>query len=161
MKASRPDLPRRRKRKEKSKDTPKDDVPLPEGQDGSSRPSTSTAKPEVAAEEPMPVLALSRVRAEEAKISKKKKKKQKKKEAGLEKFQLEQWEAKAKEMAKTKHRLIQREHDFQAIRNYWKTLPADILETINGADHSDFLLGKLKKEKRKKHKRNLMTVKCQ
>ena len=93
----------------------------------------------------------------------KKKKKHKKKEAGLEKFQLEQLEARAKEMAKGKHCLIQREQDFRAVRKYQKSIPAEILETINGVDHSDFLLKKLEKEnnymsQKSGHKRNLMTV---
>ena len=46
-----------------------------------------------------------------------------------------------------------------------KTLPADLLDTINGADHSAFLLGRLKKEgnymnKKSGKKRNLMSVEC-
>ena len=156
--------PMKKKKKKKSKDKPKDEVPVPEAQDDGARPSTSTAEPEVVAEESMPVPASSKFPAEETKVPrKKKKKKQKKKEANLEKFQLEQWEAKAKEMAKVKHRKIQPEQDFRAVRNYWKSVPAAFLETINGADHSGFLLEKLKKEnnymsKKSGHKRNLMTV---
>ena len=93
----------------------------------------------------------------------KKKKKHKKKEAGLEKFQLEQWEARAKEMAKAKQQPIQRDQDFRAIWRYRRSLPVKILETINGGgDHSDFLLKKLEKEnnymsQKSGHKRNLMT----
>ena len=154
--------PKKKKKKRNSKDTSKDDVPLLEGHDDGSRPGTSMAEPAVNAEEPSPVPAVSRVPEEEDMISKKKKK-HKKKEAGLEKFQLEQREARAKEMAKAKHRSIQCEQDFRAIQKYRKSLPAEILETINGADHSDFLLKKLKKEnnymgQKSGHKRNLMTV---
>ena len=66
-------------------------------------------------------------------------------------------------MARAKHRRLQRDQDFKALRNYWKTLPADLLYTINGADHSTFLLGRLQKEgnymnKKSGRKRNLMSV---
>ena len=150
--------PKKKKKKKNSKDTSKDNVPPPEGQGDGPRPSTSMAKPEDSAEEPTPVPALSRVPEKEDKTPKKKKKKHKKKEAGLEKFQLEQREAKAK------HQPLQHEQDFRAVRNYRKTLPAEVLETINGADHSDFLLAKFQKEnnymsQKSRQKRKLMTVK--
>ena len=66
-------------------------------------------------------------------------------------------------MARAKHRKLQADQDFKALRNYWKTLPADLLDTINGADHSTFLLGRLQKEgnymnKKSGRKRNLMSV---
>ena len=66
-------------------------------------------------------------------------------------------------MAWAKHRKLQHDQDFRALRNYQKTLPADLLDTINGADHSAFLLGRLKKEgnymnKKSSRKRNLMSV---
>ena len=110
-------------------------------------------------EEPVPVSTTSRTLAERTKVPKKKKKKS----AELEKFQLEQREAKAKEMARAKHRKLQYDQDFRALRNYWKTLPAELLNTINGADHSTFLLGRLEKEgnymnKKSGRKRNLMSV---
>ena len=54
--------------------------------------------------------APTEVLAEETKAHKKKKKQ--KKDAGLEKFGLEQREAKAKEMSKIKHRKLQCEQDF-------------------------------------------------
>ena len=154
---------KKKKKKKKSKDTSKDEVPLPGGPEDGSHPSTSTAKPTVDAEEPMPVPDLSGVPEEEDKISKKKKKKHKKKEAGLEKLKLEEQEAKAKEMAKATHRPIQRRQDFRDVRDYRKSLPEEILETINGEDHSGFLLEKLKKEGnymswKSGHKRNLMLV---
>ena len=68
-------------------------------------------------------------------------------------------------MAWAKHRRLQHDQDFKALRNYWKTLPADLLDTINGADHSTFLLGRLEKEgnymnKKSGRKRNLMLVDC-
>ena len=77
--------------------------------------------------------------------------------------QLEQRETKAKEMARAKHRKLQRDQDFKTLRNYWKSLPADLLDTINGADHSGFLLGRLQKEgnymnKKSGKERNLMSV---
>ena len=56
------------------------------------------------------------------------------------------------------------DQDFRAVRNYWKKIPEELLNTINGADHSDFLLEKLDMEKnymsqKEGYKRNLMTVK--
>ena len=131
-----------------------------EAQDDGACADNPTAKPEVVAEEPIPVTATSGTPAEGTKVPKKKKKKS----AELEKFRLEQREAKAKEMARAKHRKLQCDQDFKALRNYRKTLPADLLDTINGADHSGFLLGRLQKEgnfmsKKSGRKRNLMSVK--
>ena len=87
-----------------------------------------------------------------------------KRDADLEKFRLEQCEAKAKEMSKVKHQKLQREQDFRAVRTYRKSIPDALLETINGADHSSYLLERYQKEnnymnKKCGHKRNLMTVK--
>ena len=148
---------KKKKKKNKSKDRSKDETL--EAQDDGAHASNSTAEPEVAAEEPIPVTAASRTPAEGTKVSKKKKKKS----AELEKFRLEQREAKVKEMARAKHRKLQRDQDFKALRNYWKSLPADLLVTINGADHSAFLLGRLQKEgnymnKKSGKERNLMSV---
>ena len=150
---------KKKKKKNKSKDRSKDETPSPEAQDDGARASSSTAKPEVAAEEPIPVSAASGTPAEGTKVPKKKKKKS----AELERFRLEQRETKAKEMAWAKHRKLQHDQDFKALWNYRKTLPADLLDTINGADHSAFLLGRLKKEgnymnKKSGRKRNLMSV---
>ena len=94
---------------------------------------------------------------------KKKKKKKNKKDPSLEKFRLLEWEAKAKEMARDVHRKLQWELDFRSVRNYRKTIPAELLDTINGADHSKFLLEKLEKEgnymsKKNGYRRNLMTT---
>ena len=66
-------------------------------------------------------------------------------------------------MAWAKHPKLQCDQDCKALQNYRKTLPADLLNTINGADHSAFLLGRLKKEgnymnKKSGRKRNLMSV---
>ena len=66
-------------------------------------------------------------------------------------------------MTWAKHRKLQHDQDFKALQNYRKTLPADLLNTINGADHSIFLLGRLQKEgnymnKKSGRKRNLMLV---
>ena len=76
---------------------------------------------------------------------------------------MEQREAKAKEMAKAKYGPIQRDQDFKALRNYRKSLSAGLLDTINGADHSAFLMGRIQKEgnymsKKNGKKRNLMSV---
>ena len=65
-------------------------------------------------------------------------------------------------MAWAKHRKLQHDQDFKALRNYRKSLPAD-LDIINGADHSAFLLGRLQKEgnymnKKSGRERNLMSV---
>ena len=151
---------KKKKKKNKSKDRSKDKTPLPEAQDDGACASSSRAKPEVAAEEPVLVSAASGTLAEGTKVPKKKKKKN----AELERFRLEQRETKAKEMAQAKHRKLQCDQDFKALRNYRKTLPADLLNTINGADHITFLLGRLKKEgnymnKKSGRKRNLMSVK--
>ena len=71
--------------------------------------------------------------------------------------------AKAKEMSKIKHRKLQREQDFRAIRNYRKSIPGALLESINGADHKGYLVERFQKEnnymsKKSSHKWNLMTV---
>ena len=93
-----------------------------------------------------------------------KKKKKNKKSASQEKWELEQQQAKAKEMAKAVHQPIQRKQDFRAVRKYQKGLSLDLLETINGADHSGFLLGKMKlndenyMSQKHGHDRNLMSV---
>ena len=120
-------------------------------------------EPEDVADEATPVTASTVVPAEETKTSKKKKK-HKKEDAALEKFRLEQQEVKAKEMSKIKHRKLQCEQDFQALRSYRKSIPGALLETINGADHSCYLLERFQEEnnymgKKCGHKRNLMTVK--
>ena len=150
---------KKKKKKKKSKDRSKDKTPSLEAQDNGVHACTSVAEPEVAVEEPIPVPTVSRTPAEGTKTPKKKKKK----DADLERFRLEQREAKVKEMAKVKYRKIQRDRDFKAIQNYWKSLPADLLNTINGADHCAFLLGRLQKEgnymsKKTDKKRNLMSI---
>ena len=151
---------KKKKKKNKSKDKSKDETPALEAQDDGACGNNPAAKPEAVAEEPAPVPAAPRTPEEGNKVPRKKKKK---KSAKLERFRLEQREAKAKEMARVKHRKLQRDQDFKALRNYWKTLPADLLDTINGADHSAFLLGRLTKEgnymnKKSGKKRNLMSV---
>ena len=133
---------------------------MPEVQDVGTHGNDPAAKPKAVAEEPAPVATTPGTPEEGNKVSKKKKKKS----AELEKFRLEQREAKAKEMALVKHRKLQRDQDFKALRNYRKNLPADLLDTINGADHSAYLLGRLAKEgnymnKKSGKKRNLMSVK--
>ena len=153
--------PKKKKKKKKNKD-PEEAVPSQKGEDDGTRSSTSRVEPEDVADEATLVPAFTEVPAGATKAPKKKKK-QKKEDANLEKFRLEQREAKAKEMAKNKHRKLQREQDFRALRNYQKTVPDALLETINGADHTKYLLGRYKKEnnymsKKNDHKRNLMTV---
>ena len=151
---------KKKKKKNKSKDKSKEETPVPEAQDVGERGNNPAAEPEAVAKEPAPVPTGPRTPEEGNKVPKKKKKKS----AELEKFRLEQREAKAKEMARIKHRKLQHDQDFKALRNYWKNLPADLLDTINGADHSAFLLGRLEKEgnymnKKSGKKRNLMSVK--
>ena len=118
-------------------------------------------KPTEVADEATPALAPTEASAEETTAPKKKKKQ--KKDAELEKFRLEQREAKAKEMSKIKHQKLQHEQDFRGIRNYRKSVPATLLESINGVDHQGYLLERFQKEnnymsKKSGHKRNLMTV---
>ena len=155
--------PKKKKKKKKNKD-PKEAVPTRKGEDDGTCPSTSMVEPEDVADEATPVPASTEVPAEGTKAPKKKKK-QKKEDAELEKFRLEQQEAKAKEMSKVKHWKLQHEQDFRALRNYQKSIPGALLETINGADHSSHLLERFQKEnnymsKKCGHKWNLMTVKC-
>ena len=152
--------PKKKKKKKKNKD-PKEAVPTRKDEDEGTWPSTLTVEPKDVANEATPAPAPTKVPAEETTVPKKKKKQ--KKDADLEKFRLEQQEAKAKEMSKVKHRKLQREQDFGAIRNYRKSIAGAPLETINGADHQGYLLGRYQKEnnymsKKCGHKRNLMTV---
>ena len=152
---------KKKNKKNKSKDRSTDETPSLEAQDDGARANNSMAEPEVVAKKPVPVSAASGTLVEGTKVPEKKKKKS----AELERFRLEQREAKVKEMAWAKHRKLQRDQDFKALRNYQKTLPADLLDTINGADHSAFLLGRLQKEgnymnKKSGRKRNLMSVDC-
>ena len=155
-----PKKKKKKKKKNKSRDRSKDETPSLEAHDDGVRPSTSAAELEVVVKEPILVPTASGTLVEETRTPKKKKKK---KDADLERFRLEQWEAKTKEMAKVKYREIQCDRDFKALRNYRKSLSADLLGTINGADHSAFLLGRLQKEgnymnKKSGKKRNLMSV---
>ena len=152
--------PKKKKKKKKNKD-PKEAVPTQKDEDEGTRPSTSTVEPKDVSDEATPAPAPTKVPAEETTVPKKKKKQ--KKDADLKKFQLEQREAKAKEMSKVKHRKLQREQDFWAVWNYQKSIAGALLETINGADHQGYLLGRYQKEnnymsKKCGHKRNLMTV---
>ena len=157
-----PAMPPKRKKKKKSKDKAKEEVPVPEVPDDGAHPGSSSAKPEEA-REPTPAADPSGILDEETEQPKKKKKKKNKKDPGLEKFREQEREAKAKEMAKTVHRKLQRDLDFRSVRKYRKKIPPALLETINGADHSDFLLKKLKKEgnymsQKNGYRRNLMTT---
>ena len=66
-------------------------------------------------------------------------------------------------MARTIHRKLQRDLDFRSVWKYRETIPLALLETINGANHSKFLLEKLEKEgnymsKKNGYRRNLMTT---
>ena len=151
-----------KKKKKKNKNS-KEAVPTRKDEDEGTRPSTSTVEPKDVANEATPALAPTEVPAEETTVPKKKKKQ--KKDARLEKFRLEQQEAKAKEMSKIKHRKLQHEQDFRGVRNYQKSIPDALLESINVADHQDYLMERFQKEnnymsKKSGHKRNLMTVEC-
>ena len=66
---------KKKKKKNKSKDRSKDKTPSLEAQDDGARANNSMAKPEVAAEEPVPVSTASGTLAEGTKVPKKKKKK--------------------------------------------------------------------------------------
>ena len=150
---------KKKKKKNKSKDRSKDETPMPEAQDDGARGNSLEAEPKAVAEEPALVPASSKTPEKGNKVPKKKKKKS----AELEKFRLEQREAKAKEMARVKHQKLQRDQDFKALQNYRKALPADLLDTINGADHSAFLWVRYAKEgnfmnKKSGKERNLMSV---
>ena len=150
---------KKKKKKKKSKDASRDEIPDPENGDETPHPSTSTANSGVGDTEPTPIPEISVIPDEGEKIPKKKKRK---KSAIQEKWELEQWQAKAREMAKAVHWPIQRKQDFKAVRKYRKGLSPELLETINGADHSGFLLGKLELDngnymsQKNGHDRNLM-----
>ena len=152
--------PKKKKKKKKNKDSKEAASSRKDGDDGAG-PSTSMVEPENVGGEATPVPTSTEVPAEGTKAPKKKKKP--KKDAELEKFRLEQREAKAKEMSKIKHRKLQREQDFRGIRNYRKSLPGTLLESINGADHQGYLMERFQKQdnymsKKSGHKRNLMAV---
>ena len=140
-------VPPKKKKKKKDKDRSKEEVPDPEIPDDGVRPGGSLAKPEETIK-PKPAAGPSGDLDEGAKQPKKKKKKKKKRkeDPDLERFREQEREAKAKEMARTVHRKLQWELDFRSVRNYRKTIPEALLETINGADHSKFLEEKLEKE---------------
>ena len=116
-----PAEPPKKKKKKKNKDS-KEAVPTQKDEDEGTQPSTSMVEPTDVADEATLALAPTEAPAEETTALKKKKKQ--KKDAELEKFRLEQREAKAKEMSKIKHRKLQREQDFRGIRNYRKSIPA-------------------------------------
>ena len=140
-------MPPKKKKKKKSKDKPMEGVPALDVPDDGVHPSSSMAEPEVVATKPKQDPAPSGIPEGKTEVPKKKKKKKKdKKEASLEKFREQEREAKAKEMAKVIHRKLQRDQDFWAVRKYRKDIPKALLNTINGADHSGFLLKKLDKE---------------
>ena len=156
----RPAKPPKKKKKKKNKDS-KEAVPTRKDEDEGTQPSTSTVEPKDVAGEAISAPAPTEVPAKETTVPKKKKKQ--KKDANLEKFWLEQQEAKAKEMSKIKHRKLQHEQDFRGVRNYRKSIPDTLLESINGADHQDYPKGRFQKEnnyisKKSGHKWNLMTV---
>ena len=149
-----------KKKKKKDKDRLKEEVPDLEIPDDGVRPGSSSARPEETVK-PKPAAGPSGNLDEGAKQPKKKKKQ--KEDLDLERFREQEREARAKEMARTVHRKLQRQLDFRSVRNYRKTIPEKLLETINGADHSKFLEEKLEKEgnymsKKNDHRRNLMTV---
>ena len=151
--------PKKKKKKKKNKDL-KETAPSRKDEDDGAGPITSMVEPENVGDEATPIPTSTEIPAEETKAHKKKKQK---KDAELEKFQLEQREAKAKEMSKIKHRKLPREQDFQGIRNYRKSLPGTLLESINGADHQGYLMERFQKQdnymsKKSGHKRNLMAV---
>ena len=154
--------PKKKKKKKKNKDS-KEAVPTWKDDDEGTRPSTSMVEPKDVADEATPALAPTEVPVEETTVLKKKKKQ--KKDAELEKFRLEQREAKAKEMSKIKHQKLQREQDFRGVRNYQKSIPGALLESINEVDLQGYLMERFQKEnnymsKKSGHKWNLMTVEC-
>ena len=66
-------------------------------------------------------------------------------------------------MSKVKHWKLQHEQDFWALRNYQKSIPGALLESINGVDHNSHMLERFQKgnnymSKKCGHNRNLMTV---
>ena len=152
----------KRKKKKKSKDKAKEEAPTPEIPDDGARPGSSSARPEEAGE-PTPAADPPGILDEETEQPKKKKKKKNKKDPGLKKFREQEREARAKEMAKNVHRKLQWDLDFLSVWKYREKIPPELLDTINGADRSDFLLDKLTKDgnymsQKNGYRRNLMTT---
>ena len=158
-----PVVPPKRKKKKKSKDKAKEEVPVLDRPDDGARPGSSSAKPEGTGG-PTPAADPPGIPDEETEQPKKKKKKKKNKEdPGLEKFREQEREAKAKEIARNIHRKLQRDLDFRSVRKYREKISPELLETINGADHSGFLVDKLTKDgnymsQKNGYRRNLMTT---
>ena len=158
-----PVVPPKRKKKKKSKDKAKEEVPVPDRTDDGALPGSSSAKPEETGGHP-PAADPPGVPDEETEQPKKKKKKKKNKgDPGLKKFREQEQEAKAKEIARNIHRKLQRDLDFRSVRKYREKISPELLESINGADHSGFLVDKLTKDgnymsKKNGHRRNLMTT---
>ena len=159
-----PVLPPKKKKKRKNKDKSKEEIPVPDVPDDGAHPSSSSAKPEEAIE---PALAgdPSGIPDEETEKPKKKKKKKKKhkEDPGLEKFREQEREAKAKEIARNLYRELKRRLDFRSVQKYRKKIPSELLDTINGADHSAFLVDKLKEDdnymsQKNDYRRNLMST---
>ena len=154
-----------KKKKKKNKDKSKEEIPVPDVPDDGARLSSSSAKPEEAMG-PMLATDLPGIPDEETEKPKKKKKKKKKKhkeDPGLKKFREQEREAKAKEIARNLHRELKRKLDFQSVRRYRKKIPPELLDTINGADHSVFLTDKLKEDdnymsQKNDYRRNLMST---
>ena len=114
------------KKKKRKKDKHKESISSENPGDGTEPSTSGVAKPE--AEKP------------EASETPKKKKKKKNKKSDLEIFQEEQRKQKARELALACHRGIQCTRDFPNVIAYRRTLDPASLETINGADHTGFLL---------------------
>ena len=156
-----PVVPPKRKKK-KSKDKAKEEVPVPDRTDDGACPGSSSAIPEETGGHP-PAADPPGVPDEETKQPKKKKKKKNKGDPSLEKFREQEQEAKAKEIARNIHRKLQWDLDFRTVRKYREKISPGLLESINGADHSGFLIDKLTKDgnymsKKNGHQRNLMTT---
>ena len=133
---------KKKKKKKKNKDS-KEAVPTQKDEDKGTRPSTSTVEPKDVADEATPAPVPTEVLAEETTVPKKKKKQ--KKDAKLEKFRLEQREAKAKEMSKIKHWKLQCEQDFWGVRNYRKSIPGTLLGIHQWSGSSRLPDGKIPK----------------
>ena len=113
--------PPKKKKKKKDKGRSKEEVPNPVIPDDGVRPVTSSAKLEEAVK-PKPATGPSRDPDEEAEQPKKKKKKKKQKkqkeqkeqkeDPDLERFREWEREARAKEIARTVHRKLQRQLDY-------------------------------------------------
>ena len=140
--------PLKKKKKKKDKSREHKESATSENPGDIAKPSTSDVTPVDADAAEAPVV--------------KKKKKKKAKKTELEIMQENLRKQKARELALPRYREIQQARDFPAVITYRQTLNQKSLDTVNGADHSDFLIENAKTAgsymgRRNSKERNILT----